>query len=140
MRDKIMNISKYIFIAYLLFISPYSNSEETDFSSPEQCIKVSTLCDSLSVKGEFYKVIDAVYQQDFKSTMENELVKINPNNKELTSINSYEFSIIKNAEKNKYYVGVGSAVRPGTPPVLIGSIHYILDATTLKILDKYQKH
>ena len=99
MRDKIMSIRKYIFIAYLLSISPYGNSEEIDFSSSEQCIKVSTLCDSLSVKGEFYKVIDAVYQQDFKSTMENELVKINPNNKELTSINSYEFYITKNAEK-----------------------------------------
>ncbi len=140
MRDKIKNIGKYIFLTYLLFSSPNSSSEEIDFSSPEQCIKVSTLCDSLSVKGEFYKVIDAVYQQDFKSTIENEMVKINPSNKELDSIDSYEFSITKNSEKNKYYVGVGSAVRLGNPPVLIGSIHYILDATTLKILDKYQKH
>ncbi|ESS71930.1 hypothetical protein MGMO_83c00030 [Methyloglobulus morosus KoM1] len=127
--------------------SMYCIAEEVNYSSPEQCIKASLLCKSLSIKGEFYKVIDAVYRQDFKSVMENELGKMNaPNlNKvdqnyrmDLTKIDSYEFSIEKDEKQNKYYIGVGPALRPGGR-VFFGSFHYILDATTLNILDKYQK-
>lgn len=143
-----LNYCKKIFIAFLLLRPLCGIAGETNYASPEQCIKVSALCESLSVKGEFYKVIDAVYQQDFKSVMENELSKMNAPNldevdpkyrMDLRKIDSYEFSVQKDSKDNKYYVEIGPALRPGGP-VFFGSFHYILDITTLKILDKYQKH
>lgn len=67
------------------------------------------------------------------------LGKANPDDPNVTNIDSYEFSVTKDTEKNKYYVGVGAAPRPDGA-VMFGSFHYILDATTLKILDKYQRH
>ncbi|NJA08194.1 hypothetical protein HC024_21020 [Methylococcaceae bacterium WWC4] len=138
-----MNFGKKVFVAFLLLNSPCAFSEEIDYSSSEQCIKasskISSLCKSLRITGEFYRVIDTVYQQDFKSKMIEMLGKANPDDPNVTNIDSYEFSVIKDTEKNKYYVGVGAAPRAGGA-VMFGSFHYILDATTLEILDKYQRH
>lgn len=101
------------------------------------------LCDSLTVRGEFYKVIEAVYQQDFKDELQqkakmNDIQDKDPRHfLDLTKIENYDFGIDTNIKENKYHVSVGPKIRVNGP-VFFGATNYELDMRTLKILKKYK--
>lgn len=140
MCNRCITLIRYALFYFIFFNSSYVSADEIEKLDTKQCIIISQSCNALSVKGDYYKVINVIYEQDFKDVMTNEIGKSNPNDSALINIDNYEFSITKDVEKNRYYVGVGATTKIGSVPVLIGSIHYIVDAATMKIIDKYRRH
>lgn len=144
MKSAIFCKFNYFLLLLSFSFSANSYSEEIDIASSQQCIKASMFCDSLTVRGEFYKVIEAVYQQDFKDelskkTKMNDIQDKDPRHfLDLTKIENYDFGIDSDKEKNIYHVSVGPKMRINGP-VFFGSTNYELDMKTLKILKKYKE-
>jgi hypothetical protein len=127
---------------YLLLFSINSFSDNIKENENKQC-KSTEFCNSLTIRGEFYKVIESVYEQDFNKEMQ-KISKINNDQDrdprhylDLTKIENYDFAITKDEKENKYYINVGPKIRVGGP-VYFGSTNYELDIKTLKIIKKYK--
>jgi hypothetical protein len=126
-----------IFTVFTFSLS--SAADDIDYTSAQQCIKLSFNCNGLSIRGDFYKAIEAVYKQDFKNELKKN-VAFNKNQDprhflDLTKLENFDFAVQKDDTENKYYVGVAPHVSKDGP-VFFGTTHYELDAKTLKILKK----
>jgi hypothetical protein len=138
----VTHLNKFIGIISLLFFSINAISDNIKYDENQQC-KATEFCDSLTITGEFYKVIESVCQQDFNKEMQ-KISKINNDQDidprhylDLTKIENYDFAITKDEKENIYHINIGPKIRVGGP-VYFGSTNYELDIKTLKIIKKYK--
>ena len=95
------------------------------------CYKWATECDALLVKGDQFRAILALYEQDFKEELRK---KKKPDPTEyLANIANYDF--IVSPGNGRYEIGVGATMRPGHPDYF-GGTNYTLKAKTFKLLEK----
>ena len=96
-----------------------------------ECFRWAMECDALLVKGDQFRAILALYEQDFKE----ELRKKKEHNpaEYLANIANYDF--IVSPGNGRYEIGVGATMRPGHPDYF-GGTNYTLKAKTFKLIEK----
>ena len=96
-----------------------------------ECYRWATECDALLVKGDQFRAILALYEQDFKEELNK---KKEPDPAEyLANIANYDFIVTPGIDL--YGIGVGATMRPGHPDYF-GGTHYRLKVKTFKLVEK----
>lgn len=110
-------------------------ADEQDGKAKMECYKKVLECDLVLVKGNYFKAIQAVYEQDFKKKLSSRSKGSDEQSKYLSNIDNYDFDV--ELKDDHYVVTVGGTMRPGAPDVF-GASHYEVDAKTYTILKKWQ--
>ena len=110
-------------------------ADEQDGKAKMECYKKLLECDLVLVKGNYFRAIQAAYEQDFKQKLSSRSRGDDEQSKYLSNIDNYDFDVeVKNGN---YVVTVGGTMRRGAPDVF-GASHYEVDAKTYTILRKWQ--